>query len=594
MSDYSKHLSAAAEANIEAWLNEPKYLEYREELLQMITDERWKDLEDAFFKVIEFGTGGRRGATGVGSNRINRVTIGESTQALCLYASQADPEAPQKGIVIACDTRLSSPELSQYAACVAAANGFKTYIFESFRSTPELSFALRELGCAVGIVISASHNPPIDNGFKAYWNDGAQLVAPHDKGVLDVAANIEQINALPDYQQAVQQGSIIELGQDMDDKYIAAVVEQAEGAARGVKIAYSPLHGAGQRNTLPALKQAGFTDIVLVDDQMVPDGNFPTIENGKPNPEEKAANDRVVALMLAERADIAITNDPDADRIGVIVRQGDEAIYLSGNQSAVLATDYALSKKQAKNELTDKDYIAKTIVTTDMLQALAGYYGVKLYGNLLIGFKYIGELIRLKSQLGERYIIGGEESFGLSKGEYVRDKDGAAGALPLAEYAAELKAEGKTLWDRLVELYAEHGLYVERLDTMVCPGAEGFSEMQAIMHSLRQQAPVLVDGEKVTAVLDYATLERKDTVTGEITSIDCINGNVITLEFGDPRRRITVRPSGTEPKLKFYVQWWQQTQSVQADYDNLSQKLENMSRELEGIAFERIGAGATD
>lgn len=589
MDTYKSHVSKDAAANIEHWLTHPKYAEYKTELEKMIKNEQWKDLEDAFFKVIEFGTGGRRGATGVGSNRINRVTIGESTQALCQYAKTADADAPSKGLVIACDTRLSSPELSKYTACVGVANGFTTYIFEGFRSTPELSFALRELGCAVGIVISASHNPPVDNGFKAYWSDGAQLVAPHDKGVLDVAAGIDKIEALDNYDEAVKAGRIIVLGQEMDEKYIAAVAEQAEGAERDLKIAYSPLHGAGQRNTLPVLRHAGFQDIIVVADQMVPDGNFPTIENGKPNPEERAANDRVVALMLAEDADIAITNDPDADRIGVMVRQDDEAIYLSGNQSAILATDYTLSKKQQKGDLSESDYIAKTIVTTDMLEALANHYGVKMYGNLLIGFKYIGELIRNKEAEGERYIIGGEESFGLSKGSYVRDKDGAAGALPMAEYAAELKKQGKTLWDRLLELYEQHGLYLERLDTMVCPGAQGFNEMQAIMSSLREMPPERIDDHEVTAVLDYSTLIRTDKKTGEQSGIDCIKGNVLVFEFGDKRRRITVRPSGTEPKLKFYVQWWQESSNVPQDYDALMQEMENTSRELEGIAFERIG-----
>lgn len=586
-SDYKTHLSAQAAANVEVWLNEPKYGDYREELQELIAEGNWKDLEDGFFKVLEFGTGGRRGVTGIGPNRINKVTIGESTQALCEYAKQADDEAPQKGVVIACDTRLSSPELSKYAACVAAANGFKTYIFESFRSTPELSFALRELGCAAGIVISASHNPPADNGFKAYWNDGAQLVPPHDQGVLDAAVKATEIKALGDYDAAVQGGQIIEIGEEMDGKYTAAVVAEAEGEERNVKIAYSPLHGAGQRNTLPVLQRAGFQDIVVVKDQMDPDGNFPTIENGKPNPEEKAANDRVVALMLAEDADIAITNDPDADRIGVMVRKEDEAIYLSGNQSAVLAADYVLMKKQQKGGLTNKDYIAKTIVTTDMLTALANKYGVKIYGNLLIGFKYIGELIRLKEADGERYIIGGEESFGLSKGDYVRDKDGAAGALPVAEYAAELKKQGKTLWDRMLELYKEHGLYVERLDTMVCPGAEGFTQMQQIMQSLREYPPKQIDNHTVTAVLDYKTLKRTDLNTGETTDIDCINGNVFVLEFGDERRRITIRPSGTEPKLKFYNQWYMESDNPESDYEDFMQELENTSRELEGILLAR-------
>ncbi|HTK39881.1 MAG TPA: phospho-sugar mutase [Patescibacteria group bacterium] len=588
MPEYTAHVSESAAKNINEWLTESKYAEYKQELETMIAEKRWKELEDAFFKVIEFGTAGRRGTTGVGSNRINRVTIGESAQALCQYAKQADPDAPQKGVVIACDTRLSSPELSQYAASVAAANGFKTYLFESFRATPELSFAVRELGCAVGIVISASHNPPADNGFKAYWSDGGQIAAPHDTGVLDTAATITEI-ASTDFDQAVENGDITIIGSALDEAYFAAVHAQALGRARDVKIAYSPLHGAGQTNVLPVLRQAGFTDIVLVDDQMVPDGNFPTVEAGKPNPEERAANDRVVALMLAMRADIAFTNDPDADRFGTMVRVGDEAVYLNGNQSAILAADFILSKLQASGQLDSDDYIVKTIVTTDMLSALAKSYGVGIVDNLLVGFKYIAEVIRNREGDSGRFIMGAEESYGMLKGDYARDKDGATGVLPLAEYAAELKAQGKTLYDRLLELYGEHGLYVERQDTMVCPGAEGFAEMQAIMKSLRDEAPTEIDGHKVTAVIDYASATRTDIASGEQSTVDAATGNVFVLEFGDSRRRVTVRPSGTEPKLKFYNQWYEPTDDARRDYDDLMQRLENMSRELEGILFARIG-----
>ena len=587
MESYINNLSSDASANVTAWLTQPKYAEYKAELEQMIADKKWQELEDAFFKVIEFGTGGRRGTTGLGSNRINRVTIGESAQALCEYAMTFDPEAPRKGIVIACDTRLSSPSLSQYAAQVCAAAGFKTYIFDSFRATPELSFAVRELGAAAGIVISASHNPPADNGFKAYWNDGAQLVAPHDRGVLDAAASITTINALDDFHAGVRQGKIEVIGKSIDDKYIDAVVAYSEGSARDVTIVYSPLHGAGQTNVLPALKAAGFSDIITVNEQMVPDGNFPTVEGGKPNPEEKAANDRAVAFMLADKADIAITNDPDADRIGVMVRQDDQAIYLSGNQSAVLATEYSLRKLHERGELRPTHYIAKTIVTTDMLAAVADAFGVTTYGNMLIGFKYIGELIRNKEDTDETFVIGGEESYGLLKGDYARDKDGATGALPLAEYAAELKREGKTLVDRLYELYDEYGLFVERLDTIVCPGAHGFSQMQAIMKSLRASPPESIDGEPVTAVIDYQTLKRTDTNSGERSAVDCIKGDVLVLELGDRRRRVTIRPSGTEPKLKFYTQWHADSGNARGDMPAVKSKLEAISRELEGVALER-------
>lgn len=580
-------LSSAALENVKKWLAEPKYAEYRDELVSMCEAGQWKDLEDAFFKVIEFGTGGRRGTTGIGSNRINRVTIGESAQALCEYAEKADQSAPEKGVVIACDTRLSSPELSRYVAGVCAASGFKTYIFDSFRATPELSFAVRHLGAAVGIVISASHNPPADNGFKAYWSDGAQLVAPHDKGVLEVAAGLTEINSL-DYQAAVDEGKVTIIGQEVDDAYLAAVANEAEGEARDVKIVYSPLHGAGQTNVLPVLRKVGFEDILLVEEQMVPDGNFPTIENGKPNPEEKPANDLAVALMLAEDADIAITNDPDADRIGVVVRQGNEAVYLNGNQSAVLAADFALAKLQAKGKLTNKHYLAKTIVTTDMLQALADHYEVQCYGNMLIGFKYIAELVTSKEPTDERLVIGGEESFGLVKGEYARDKDGAAGALPLAEYAAELKAEGKTLYDRLLELYAQHGVYLEQLINAVAPGADGFKRMQQVMSDLRSDTPTHIGVHKVTAVSDYQVLERLDTATGEKSKIDCLAGNVVVLELdGDARCRVTIRPSGTEPKLKFYVQWYEEARDdLDTQLARLNFQLEGLSRELEGLALK--------
>ncbi len=581
-----KYLSASSLKNVTDWIEGPKYSEYRAELVQMLEEGRWDELEDAFFKVVEFGTGGRRGTTGLGSNRINHVTMGESAQALCQYAESFDPKAPQKGVVIACDTRLSSPELSRFVASVCVANGFTTYFFESFRSTPELSFSVRELGCAVGIVISASHNQPADNGFKAYWDDGAQLVAPHDKGVLAVGAKIEEIHTY-DFDKAVSDGKILIIGKDIDEKYISAAVSQAEGTARDLRIVYSPLHGAGQRNTLPVLQKAGFHDVRVVEEQMIPDGNFPTIEDGRANPEKKVANDRAVAQMLAEDADIAITNDPDADRLGIMVRQDDEVVYLSGNQSAALATEYSLRKKSEKGELTNKHFIAKTIVTTEMMRAVAEKYGAICYGNLQVGFKFIGEVIRKREPLGEIFVVGAEESFGFLKGSYARDKDGAS-SLALAEYAAELKLEGKTLWDRLKELYHEYGFYWEHLETIVCPGAKGFGEMQAIMAKVRQDPPKEIDGHEVTAMLDYATLIRLDTKTGAKTPIDCLSGNVVVLEFdGLPERRFTVRPSGTEPIIKFYIQWLEDaSDDIDEQCHELDKQLEGMARKLEGLLKE--------
>lgn len=582
-----EHLSSDAVRNITAWLTEPKYAEYRNELVAFIQQGQWQRLEDSFFKVIEFGTAGRRGTTGIGPNRINKVTIGESAQALCEYILSLDKEAASKGIVIAYDTRLSSPELSKYVAQVCAGNNFKTYLFESFRSTPELSFAVRHLRAAAGVVISASHNPPADNGFKVCWTDGGQLVAPHDKGVLKIAESLREIKSIT-FEEGVRSSQITLIGKEVDEAYIAAASSQSEGDERNLKITYSPLHGAGQTNTLLVLKAAGFTDISVVEAQMVPDGNFPTIPGGKPNPEEKVANDMAVLQMHDEQADIAITNDPDADRIGVVVRNGEESVYLTGNQAAVLAADYVLSKMQQKGVLTPKHYIAKTIVTTDMLQALADHYGVTCYGNMLIGFKYIGELIHKKEATDEVFVLGGEESYGLLKGDYARDKDGATGALPLAEYAAELKLQGKTLYDRLLELYAEHGIFSEYLANAYFEGASGFEKMQSVMSTLRSTPPFEIAGRTVTAVLDYKTLVRRNVTTSEETSINCISGNVVVFELdNNQRRRITIRPSGTEPKLKFYVQWYEEAgEDVKNQYQENMKLLETLASTMEALVLK--------
>lgn len=581
-----KYLSREAAVNVISWLTEPKYAEYRTDVQAMIEAMQWQELEDAFFKVIEFGTGGRRGVVGVGSNRINKVTIGESTQALCEYAAAQDVDAKKKGIVIAYDTRLSSEELSRYVACVAAANGFKTYIFDSFRSTPELSFAVRKLECSVGVVITASHNAPQYNGFKAYWSDGAQLVPPHDKGVLKMAESITHIQALDSYTEAVESGAITEVGREIDDAYVSAVLNEAMGTERGLSIAYSPLHGAGQRNTLPVLRGAGF-NVFTVKEQMVPDGHFPTMEDGRANPEKRPSNDQVVALMLAEGTDIAVSNDPDADRLGVIVNHNGRPIYLSGNQTAALVTDYVLQIMAKDDMLTDKHYIVKTIVTTDLLRAIADAYGVECVGNLHVGFKWICEVITKRERNGDIFITGSEESFGLMKGSYTRDKDGAV-SLIIAEYAAELKKQNKTLYDRLFELFKEHGMYAEVLSTMTCEGAQGFADMQKIMASLRSKPLKQIGKNSVTAVIDYTCLLRTDITTDEVTPVDSIKSDVYVMEIGDSRCRVTIRPSGTEPILKFYIQWYDESARTEHAYDELMQRLESTVRELEGILLERL------
>ena len=580
-----EHLSEAAAQNVNRWLTEEKYIEYKPQLESMIAEQRWDELEDSFYTQLEFGTAGIRGITGMGSARVSKVTIGEATQALCKHALDVDPNASGKGIVIACDTRLTSDEFSKIAAGVCAGNGFKAYLFESFRSTPELSFAVRHLGASAGIVISASHNLPADNGFKAYMSDGAQLVPPHDKAVIRHVQDVSTIHST-DFDEAVASGQIEIIGESVDEAYVSAVLEQAQSTSRDLDVVYSPLHGAGQRNTLPVLERAGF-NVQVVERQLSPDGNFPTVENNKPNPEERAANDLAVALMMSGDADIAITNDPDADRIGVVVRQDEEPKYLSGNQSAALATEFSLMKLGEAGKLTQNHYIAKTIVTTDLLDAVAERYRATVYGDMLIGFKYIGELLLQKENTEEIFVIGGEESYGLLKGDYARDKDGAVGALVLAEYAAELKEQGKTLYDRLLEMYMEYGIYSERLDNIVCPGARGFEQMRDIMAMLRSSPPTHIGSKEVTAVSDYASSKRKDA-EGESDLACPVKGDVIVLECGDARRRVTIRPSGTEPKLKLYVQWHEPVRSndaalVETQSEEIEDMLIGLSKELEGL-----------
>lgn len=586
MNDYKTHLSEAAAANVEAWLSEPKYDDYREELEGMIQAGEWQALEDAFFKKIEFGTGGIRGKTGLGSNRINKVTMGEAAQALCQYVLQHDPNAGEKGIAIVRDTRLSGEEFMRYVAGVCAAHGFKTYVYDNFRATPQLSFTVRNMGLAAGIVISASHNPPADNGFKAYWSDGGQLVAPHDKAVVEMGNAVTEIKVV-DYDKAMAEGRIEVLGKKHDDAYIQAVVNEAVGTARDLSIVYSPLHGAGQTNVLPVLRKAGFENISLVEAQMDPDGNFPTVKGGKPNPEEPGANDMAIEQLQAEQADIAMTNDPDADRIGVMVRHESEVTSLTGNQIFALATDYVLRKRQEKGKLQPTDYIIETIVTTDMVKALTDHYGCVTYDQLPVGIKFIAELMTKKEGGGETFLIGGEESYGITLGDYIREKDGAAGALVAAEHAAELKAEGKTLLDRLYELFAQHGVFVERLDSVYCEGADGFKVMQDAMARLRTLPPAEIGGQRVTAVRDHAARTEKNMETDEEIPLECISANVIALIFnGDSRCRITVRPSGTEPKIKFYVQWYEPANDdVKAQYKQLQSFIQQLSGEMEKVVL---------
>ena len=392
-----EHLSESAYQNLQKWLTEPQFAEFKPEIEALMASENWQALEDAFFMDIEFGTAGMRGIVGVGPNRINDVTVGAAAQGLARFLLNKSAESADRGVVIAYDTRNSSRQLAELTARVIVGNGLTAYLFESFRATPELSFAVRHLQAAAGVVISASHNPPEYNGFKAYANYGGQLVAPDDRGVMD------QVHAVTD----IKMGDLAQvkmIGEEIDQAYFDAVINGQSVSDPQLSIVYSPLHGAGQTSVLPVLRQLGF-QVSTVEAQMTPDGNFPNVVNHKPNPEEPGANTLATEQMLAENADIAITTDPDADRLSVIINHRGKVITLDGNQSATLIMNYVM-----KNADPTDAYVCKTIVTTDFITAIAQKYGIKMYDDMLIGFKFIGELIEEKTPLGERFLAGGNKT----------------------------------------------------------------------------------------------------------------------------------------------------------------------------------------
>ena len=559
------NLSPQTQANIQTWLTDPKYAEYKTELEALIATEDEKTLEDSFFTVVPFGTGGRRGTVGIGSNRINRVTIGESAQGLSDYIASIFSEGgKKKGVVIAHDTRTTSREFAEYVASIFSANNCTTYLFDSFRATPELSFAVRHLNAAAGVVISASHNPPADNGFKAYWNDGSQVVPPHDKGIMDAVSNVAEIVS-EDFASAVENKKIQIIGKEVDDAYIAAIANESVAPSRSASIVYSPLHGTGTMSVQKVLEHTGFTNLTIVQEQSSPDGTFPNLPNNIPNPEVPSASEMATEYAKKMNADIAITTDPDADRLGVVTADAaGQYKLLTGNQIAALAA-FHVASRIAKQE---GGFMVRTIVTTDMLDAIASDFGLKIYNHILIGFKYVAQLIREHQDGGtETFVLGGEESYGLLKGSYCRDKDAAVAALLLCELASELKDQGKTLMWQLNELYKKYGVFTETLANISYPGAEGFQNMQRIMGQLRTNPPKEIAGAPIVNIIDRETFSGTE------------KGNVLIFELSDDHHsRLTIRPSGTEPKIKIYTQLHAIVDPAISDADLEQKKSEELAR----------------
>ena len=515
------------------------------------------EIEDRFYRQLEFGTGGLRGVIGAGTNRMNIYTVRQATQGLANYIISQNGQ--DKGVAIAYDSRIMSPEFSDEAALCLNANGIKTYRFESLRPTPELSFSVRELGCIAGIVITASHNPREYNGYKVYWEDGAQITPPHDSGIMGEVKAISDWNTVKtmDKAEAEKAGLFEVIGKEVDDAYMAELKKQVihmdaiQAEGKNLKIVYTPLHGTGNIPARRILKELGFENVYVVKEQELPDGDFPTVSY--PNPEAAEAFELGLKLAKEVDADLVLATDPDADRLGVRVKDKNGEYHdLTGNMSGCLLANYEISQRKAVNgSLPEDGALIKTIVTTNLADAIAKGYGVKLI-EVLTGFKFIGQQILGFEKSGKgSYLFGFEESYGCLIGTYARDKDAIVATMALCEAAAYYKTQGKTLWDAMIEMYEQFGYYKDDIKAVTMKGIEGLQKIQDIMNSLRQNPPAEFAGHKVVAVRDYKADTIKNLETGEVTPTGLPNSNVLYYELTNDAW-VCVRPSGTEPKVKFY------------------------------------------
>ncbi|MBQ3513831.1 MAG: phospho-sugar mutase [Lachnospiraceae bacterium] len=540
----------------EEWLTNPCFdEETKKELASIKEDEN--EIKERFYTDLEFGTAGLRGIIGAGINRMNIYVVRKATQGLANYIKKQ--AKTDKGVAIAYDSRRMSPEFAKEAALCLAANGIKVYIFESLRPTPELSFAVRELGCVAGINITASHNPPEYNGYKVYWEDGAQITPPHDKGIMG------EVKAVTDYaacktmkeEDAVAAGLYQVIGAEIDDKYIEELKKQVihwdsiKAVGKDLKIVYTPLHGTGNIPARRVLKELGFENVYVVKEQELPDGEFPTVDY--PNPEDKKAFKLALELAQEVNADLVLATDPDADRLGVYVKDTNsgEYITLTGNMSGALLADYEIGQRQDLYGLPEDGALIKTIVTTNLTDAIAKHYGVKLI-EVLTGFKFIGQQILNFEQSGKgQYLFGFEESYGCLIGTHARDKDAIVATMALCEAAAYYRTQGKTLWDAMIEMYEKYGYYIDDIQTITLKGIEGLEKIQEILSTLRENTPAKIGKYEVLSARDYQLDTIKDMKTGKVTPTGLPASNVLYYDLSDDAW-LCVRPSGTEPKVKFY------------------------------------------
>lgn len=541
-------LPSEIQEKIKQWLEGNYAQEDKKELQRLIDTQQSAELTDAFYKDLAFGTGGLRGIMGVGTNRMNQYTVGMATQGLANYLKQRFPDEQIK-VVIAHDSRNHSDYFAQVATDVLSANGIYVYYFKEMRPTPELSFAIRSLNCHSGIVITASHNPKEYNGYKAYWQDGSQLIAPHDKNVI---AEVKKIKVEDVKFEAVEANTEL-IGDELDEQYLETLHKLSLSSDiiakhKDIKIVYTPLHGTGAKLVPMSLAKFGFENVHLVEEQAIPDGNFPTVIY--PNPEEAEALNLAIEKAKEIEAELVMATDPDADRVGIAVKDLENNwILLNGNQTASLLFYYMLRLWKEKGQITGKEYIVKTIVTSELLVDIATDFGAKSY-DTLTGFKYIAGVIR-ELEGKEQFIVGGEESYGYLIGDSVRDKDAVASCAFIAEMLAYSKEQGKSLFEMLLEIYQKYGFYLEKLISLTKKGKSGAEEIQQMMSDFRSNPPATLGGLKVVKIKDYLNSTEKDLVNNTETNIDLDKSNVLQF-FTEDGSKISARPSGTEPKIKFY------------------------------------------
>lgn len=545
-------LSGGAVQNIRSWLTEPRYAAYADQVAEHLAAGKWQALDDAFWTIIPFGTGGRRGRMyPIGSNAINDRTIGESAQGLADYIREKVPG--EHACAIAYDTRHNSRRFAELCAGIMVAAGFKVYFLDDYRSTPELSFLVRYKKCSCGIMVTASHNPPSDNAVKVYWSTGGQVLPPHDKAIIDRVMTVQEIR-VANFDEAVKAGQVVMCKDEVDAAYQREVVAQRFVGPRDAKILYTPLHGVGAASVLPVLAADGFQDVTLYGPHATPSGDFPNVPGHVSNPENVKVFDAPIVEAKKINAELVIATDPDCDRLGAVAPktkdiQGEWGFF-TGNQIGALLTDFILERRKKAGTLSPEHFVVKTLVTTEMIRRIADSYGAKTYGNLQVGFKYIAGVTDEKGP--DKFVFGTEESHGYVVGQYSRDKDGAVACMLMCELAAAVKATGQSLFEKLDSLYWQHGYHAEHLVNVQMEGSEGMANMQKLMAKFRSLPPATLAGIKLKQVRDYKGLTV--TVPGGVSQpLDGPVGDMVILDLEEEGNYVAVRPSGTEPKVKFYM-----------------------------------------